>query len=218
MFIDVGGPLYDDDNFLRAATTAVNELRFESGLGSADAQEVRAVYDAVRNGDEPSLRAALSREFLGGAGHRTALHERTRRHWTHPVGTLYADALPFLAAVAPHAVMGVLANQETGVIDALRRDGAGEFISVWGVSAVVGHEKPSRALFDWCLAEAGVDAADAIHIGNRFDNDVRPAHDLGLGTVWVLRGEAPDEPDAAEAALADLVTPGLDGVAAVLFP
>ena len=180
--------------------------------------QVRVVYDAVRNGDEPSLRTALAREFLGGSARRADLHARTRRHWTHPPGTLYADALPFLRAVAPRATIGVLANQEAGVIDALRRDGAGEFISVWGVSAVVGHEKPSAELFAWCLAEAGVDAVDAIHIGNRYDNDVKPAHDLGLGTVWVVRGEAPDAPSPEEAAVADLVVPDLVGLADVLFP
>ena len=37
VFIDVGGPLYDDDNFLRAATIAVDELRAESGLAPVDA-------------------------------------------------------------------------------------------------------------------------------------------------------------------------------------
>jgi FMN phosphatase YigB (HAD superfamily) len=48
--------------------------------------------------------------------------------------------------------------------------------------------------------------------GDRLDYDVRPAQAVGMRTVWVLRGEAPDdptpeqlaEPDAAVRSLADL--------------
>lgn len=218
VFIDVGGPLYTDENFLAAAVTALDELRAEGGDGPVDRAAARALYDAFRNGRESSLRGALAERFLGSASRRGELHERTRAHWHHPAGTLYPDALPFLAAVSRHATVGVLANQEAGVIDALRRDGAGEFVSVWGVSAIVGHEKPSPELFAWCLDEAGARADEAVHIGNRFDNDVAPAHALGLGTVWVLRGEAPDEAPPAQAAVADLVVPDLSGLADVLFP
>ncbi|WP_296194401.1 HAD family hydrolase [uncultured Microbacterium sp.] len=218
IFIDVGGPLYDDENYLVALMRATNALRSDAGRGPVDEAPMRAIYDAVRNGDEPSIRVAFAREFLGDAGLKAELHAATRPLWVHPEGTLADDALPFLRAVAPHAVVGVLANQEASVVDALRRDGVGDFVSVWGVSAIVGHEKPSRELFDWCLADAGVDATEAVHIGNRFDNDVRPAHALGLGTVWVLRGESPDDPPAAERAVADLVVPDLRGLDRVFFP
>ncbi|WP_438354321.1 HAD family hydrolase [Microbacterium sp. CJ88] len=218
VFLDVGGPLYDDDNFVVAVTSALDELRAAEGRGAVDRGELRALYDGFRNGDGTSLRTALAERFLGSASRRGELHERTRAHWVHPAGTLYPDALPFLAAVAAHAPIGVLANQEAGVIDALRRDGAGELISIWGVSAVVGYEKPSRELFEWCLDRAGAEPGEAVHIGNRFDNDVLPAHELGLGTVWVLRGEAPDVALPEQAAVADLVVPGLAGVDRVLFP
>ncbi|GAA1635606.1 HAD family hydrolase [Microbacterium flavum] len=217
VFIDVGGPLYDDDNYLAAAMSAVNGLRAREGRPPAPAAEMRALYDAVRNGEEPSIRTALAREFLGDPARRGELHSATRPLWVHPPGTLAPDALPFLRGIAGSAVVGILANQEAGVVDALRRDGVGDYVSVWGVSALVGHEKPSAELFDWCLAEAGVGAEEAVHIGNRFDNDVRPAHDLGLGTVWVLRGEAPDDPSPSERAVADLVVPDLVGLDRVLF-
>ena len=218
VFIDVGGPLFDDENYAAAVTTAIDELRAADGLPPIDRAEFRELYDDFRNGAHPSLRAVLAERFLGTAERKAELHGRTREHWGHPPGTLHDDALPFLAAAAARAKVGVLANQEAGVIDALRRDGAGGFISIWGVSAVIGFEKPSRELFEWCLAEAGADAADAVHIGNRFDNDVAPARALGMGAVWVLRGEAPDQAPPEQAAVADLVVPGLAGLERVLFP
>ena len=112
---------------------------------------------------------------------------------------------------------GVLANQEAAVVDALTRDGVAPFIDIWGVSALVGYEKPSPEFFGWALDRAGTDAAHAVHIGNRLDTDVRPAAALGLGTVWVLRGEAPDEPTPDQLAEPDLVVDGLDGLAEILL-
>jgi putative hydrolase of the HAD superfamily len=73
----------------------------------------------------------------------------------HPEGTLYPDVQPFLQALHGSVRIGVLANQEAVVVDALRRDGIADYIDVWGVSALVGYEKPSPELFAWALAEAG---------------------------------------------------------------
>ncbi|MBB3083810.1 HAD family hydrolase [Geodermatophilus sabuli] len=218
VFLDVGGPVYDDANFLAAVVTALDELRAEQGRGPVDRAAVQRVYDGVRARQGGSLRTALATELLGDAGLRGRLHERTRRHWTHPPGTLYPDVLPLLRALSGRVRIGVLANQEATVVDALTRDGVAPFVDVWGVSALVGHEKPSPELFTWCLQRAGCGPAQAVHVGNRLDTDVRPAAALGLGTVWVLRGEAPDEPTPEQLAEPDLAVPDLTGLAGALLP
>jgi putative hydrolase of the HAD superfamily len=218
VFLDVGGPLYDDGNYLAAVIRALDELRAEQGRGPADREEVRRIYDAVRTRQGGSLRTALATELLGDPGLRGELHARTRRHWVHPAGTLYPDVLPLLQALTGAVVIGVLANQEAAVVDALTRDGVAPFVDVWGVSALVGHEKPSPELFTWCLERAGCAPGEAVHVGNRLDTDVRPAAALGLGTVWVLRGEAPDEPTPEQLAEPDLAVPDLSGLASILLP
>ena len=40
-------------------------------------------------------------------------------------------------------------------------------------------------------------------IGDRLDYDVRPAKAAGMRAVWVLRGEAPDDPTPGQLAQAD---------------
>ena len=217
VFCDVGGPLYDDENFVSAVLTALDELRAADGLSPVDRQEFRQLYDGIRQTQGMSLRGELAETFLGDRSRRRELQERTKAYWVHPAGTLYADVLPFLRSLAGRVRFGILANQEEGVIRALERDGVAPFVDVWGVSAVVGHEKPSAALFDWCLDQAGIPAAQAVHIGNRLDNDVRPAHALGLATVWLLRGEAPDHPTDDQLAEADITVGTLDGLAPRLF-
>lgn len=209
VFFDIGGPIYDDENFATAVLAALDDLLAEQGRPPADRTRFRDVYDGVRAAQAGSLRRALAAEFLGDERRRDDLHARTRRHWRHGPGSLHPDVLPCLRALHGRVRIGVLANQEADVIDALRRDGVAPLIQVWAVSALVGHEKPDPALFEWAVKEAGTSPANAVHVGNRLDTDVRPARALGLGTVWVLRGEAPPEPTAEQLAEPDVAVPDL---------
>jgi putative hydrolase of the HAD superfamily len=217
VFFDVGGPIYDDENFVTAVLAALDGLRAEQGQEPADRVRFRVVYDTLRMAQSGSLRRLLAAEFLGDQRRRDELHTRVREHWRHPPGTMYADVLPCLRALHGRVRIGVLANQEASVIDALRRDGVAPFVDVWGVSAVVGIEKPDPALFEWAMSEAGTTPEATVHVGNRLDNDVRPARALGLGTVWVLRGEAPPEPTDEQLAEPDLAVHDLQNLPRLLL-
>jgi len=212
IFIDVGGPMYPDDNFLAAAFVAINALRETAAQAPITPQQMRETFDRVRNRSSGSLRKTLAAEFLGSEDLHHELHQAIAPLWVHPEGSLFSDVIPFLQSVASDAVVAIVANQEQATIDALVRDQVAPFIDVWGISAVVGFEKPSAKFFQWALDQAGVEAASAVHIGNRFTNDVLPAHQLGLKTVWLLRGEAPDDPPASQREMADIVTSSLDGL------
>lgn len=217
MFFDVGGPIYDDANFTSAVRAALDELRAERGQRPVDPARFTTIYDTFRDRQSGSLRTALAQEFLGGIADRGILHQRTARHWAHPPGTMYPDVLPCLRALHNRVTIGILANQEATVIDALRRDGVADHVDVWAVSAVVGLEKPDPELFAWALARAGTTAEHAVHVGNRLDNDVLPARSLGLGTVWVLRGEAPEHPTPQQLAQPDLAVTDLSTLPRDIF-
>jgi putative hydrolase of the HAD superfamily len=218
VFCDVGGPIYSDDNFTSAVLAGLDDLRAERGEGPVDRAAFAAIYEELRAAQSGGLRRTLARELLGDESLRHALHERTGRHWVHPPGTAYPDALALFRELHGHVAIGVVANQEAATVEALQRDGFGELIDIWGISAVVGHEKPSREFFEWALSEAGTDAGHAVHIGNRLDTDVRPAKALGMGTVWVTRGEAPAQPTPEQLAEADLSVPDLTAVAGAILP
>ncbi len=217
VFLDIGGPIYDDENFVDAVVLALDELLAEQTHGPVDRAAVRGIYQRIRVEQAGSFRTALAVEILGDVALRDELQARTERHWRHPAGTMYAEVPAFLASMHGGATVGVLANQPAGVVDDLRRDGVDELIDVWGISGIVGHEKPSRELFYWALSQAGTTAERAVHIGNRLDNDVRPAAALGFGTVWLLRGDAPPEPTEQQLAEPDLVVDDLTGLAEVLL-
>lgn len=217
VFCDVGGPIYTDDNFLWAVRRAVDEVRTAHGVGPAETADVLRVYDEVRQAQRGSIRTALARELLGDESLRSELSEPLSRFWIHPPGTAYADALELFRALHGHVRMAVVANQEKATVEALTRDGFGDLIDVWGISAVVGHEKPSPEFFAWALRHCATTAERVVHIGNRLDTDVRPAKALGMGTILVTRGEAPPHPTADQLAEADLAVSDLVGVADVIL-
>jgi HAD superfamily hydrolase (TIGR01549 family) len=51
-----------------------------------------------------------------------------------------------------------------------------------------GATKPSPAFFHRLVREAGVPAAAVLYVGDRLDNDVVPAHRMGLRTALLRRG------------------------------
>lgn len=212
VFCDVGGPIYPDDNFTAAVRRALDQILAEQGRPPVEQAAFDRVYDEVRARQAGGLRRSLSRELLGSESLAGELHRRTGHHWVHPAGTAYPDALALFRALHGRVALGVVANQETTTVEALQRDGFADYIDVWAISAVVGHEKPSRELFDWALERAGTTADRAVHIGNRLDTDVRPAKALGMGTIWVTRGEAPRHPTREQLAEPDVAVPDLTTV------
>ena len=198
VFFDIGGVMYDDTIYARAINTALRAL----GASFTDA-EFDDVYREARSAQAGSFRGLLARRFLGPDADMAALETEASRHWSYPPEALHDDVRPCLAALAGRYRVGIIANQPSAVKDVIRRDGLDGYFEVWGVSGDVGLEKPDPALFTHVLREAGVEAARSAMVGDRLDYDVRPAKAAGMRAVWVLRGEAPDDPTPEQLAEAD---------------
>ena len=125
---------------------------------------------------------------------------RAEQSWAYPPTALYPDVVPCLEALSGGVRLGVIANQPSSVRAAMERDGLARFFEVWGVSDDLGLQKPDPELFSQVLATARVDGSRTMMVGDRLDYDVRPAAAAGMRTVWVLRGEAPDDPSPEQLA------------------
>ncbi|MFO7253512.1 MAG: HAD family hydrolase [Actinomycetes bacterium] len=131
---------------------------------------------------------------------------------------LYPDVRPALDALRAAGYRLIIAgNQPVQAADALAAmrlpvesihtsDG-------WGVA------KPDPAFFAKVTAVAGVPPARILYVGDRLDNDVRPAKRAGMRTALLRRGPwgylHAARPEAAEA---DMVLDGLSGLVAALGP
>lgn len=198
VFFDVGGVLYDDTVYARAVHTALREL----GATFTD-EEFDRVYREARSAQAGSFRRLLARRFLGADADIAALEARASRHWAYPTTALEPDVRPCLDALAGRYRLGIVANQPSAVKEAMRRDGLDGYFEVWGISEDVGLEKPDPGLFVHALNVARVEPPRSVMVGDRLDYDVRPAKAAGMHAVWVLRGEAPDEPSPDQLAEAD---------------
>jgi putative hydrolase of the HAD superfamily len=211
VFFDIGGVMYDDSIYARSWMKALRE----SGAEFTD-DDFDREYAAARAAQTESFRRRLTRRFLGSDDDLAAVEARAARHWDYPPTALFADVVPCLEALQGSFRLGVIANQPTSVRDAMERDGLTRFFEVWGVSDDLGLQKPDPKLFAHVLYTAGVSPARTVMLGDRLDYDVRPAKAAGMRTVWVLRGEAPDDPSPAQLDEPDAAVRDLTEVPALL--
>ncbi|MEP6759108.1 MAG: HAD-IA family hydrolase [Actinomycetota bacterium] len=212
VFLDIGGVLYDDRVYAEAWRRALRE----SGGTFTDAA-FDEEYAACRSAQDRSFRVRLSTMFLGPDPDLGELETRAARYWHYPPGALHADVHPTLAALRDAGYrLGVIANQPSQVRAALERDGLVGYFETWGVSEDLGLHKPDPALFVRTLELAGVAPGRTVMVGDRLDYDMRPARAAGMRTVWVLRGEAPDDPTPAQLAVPDATIEDLADLLGVL--
>ncbi|MGH3327953.1 MAG: HAD family hydrolase [Streptomycetales bacterium] len=100
---------------------------------------------------------------------------------------LYPDARGCLAALRGHGlVVGIAGNQTArseGILRSL--DLPVDFI---GTSAGWGVEKPSTGFFERVVKETRCAPPEVLYVGDRLDNDLTPALDVGMRTAVVKRG------------------------------
>lgn len=211
VFLDIGGVLYDDSVYARSWQLALRE----SGASFTD-EEFDEEYRAARAAQSGSFRRRLATRFIGPDADVAAIEEIAASHWSYPPEALIDDVRPCLEALEGRYRLGIVANQPAHVREAMRRDGLDRYFEVWGVSGDVGLEKPDPRLFAHVLYVAGVAPPRAAMVGDRLDYDVRPAKTAGMKAVWLLRGEAPDEPTPQQVAEADAAIRSLEGLPGAL--
>jgi putative hydrolase of the HAD superfamily len=198
VFFDIGGVMYDDTVYARSWMQALRE----SG-GEFTDEEFDREYADARAAQSGSFRRRLTARFLGSDAELDAVEARAAKYWAYPPTALFPDVLGCLEALEGRYRLGVIANQPTSVRAAMERDGLARFFEVWGVSDDLGLQKPDPELFTQVLGTAGVAPSRTVMVGDRLDYDMRPAKAAGMRTIWVLRGEAPDEPTPEQLAETD---------------
>jgi FMN phosphatase YigB (HAD superfamily) len=162
---DFGYTLVDED---RVWTAAADELGWPESVFFA---ALGAVIER-RRGHRDVL------EILGGDGRQRLAPFEPR--------DFYEDALPTLRAAKESGLVVGIAGNFSREIEAFLSDHADvDFIASserWGA------EKPNSEFFLRIVGDAGCEAADITYIGDRLDNDVLPAVNVGMESVWIIRG------------------------------
>ena len=101
---------------------------------------------------------------------------------------LYPDAASCLKTLSQKYKIGIIANQELGTKDRLQQQGILQYIDLVIASAEEGIAKPDEKIFKIALKRAACKSDNAIMIGDRIDNDIIPAKNLGFHTIWIKQG------------------------------
>jgi putative hydrolase of the HAD superfamily len=146
----------------------------------------RARLERLRDRCAEEMRRALELPDLGHASARRAMLEALE---FRP----YPDVLPALGELRERGLTLVVAsNWDCSLSDWLEPAGITELVDGVVTSAEVGAPKPHPRVFERALAVAGVAPSEALHVGDKMDNDVEGAAAAGVRAVLVQReGEPP---------------------------
>lgn len=190
--------MYGDRPYYEGLLSGIREVRPD-----ASEEEFWAEFEACRCDQRGPFTQRLVGRFVAAADADRAI-ERGKAAWSYPPESLQPDVREALDSLHGAYRLGVLANQELWIRETMARDGLDRYFEVWTISAEVGVDKPDPKIFGHALSQAGSPPERCVMVGDRLDNDIAAAKRHGMRTVWLLRGEAPDEPTAEHLAVPDV--------------
>ncbi|HSX06647.1 MAG TPA: HAD family hydrolase [Candidatus Saccharimonadia bacterium] len=116
-----------------------------------------------------------------------AARRRAGKLWKPEIADLYADAQPAVHQLGALGIRVCIAgNQESSMGSFLER--AFPTADVIATSEAWGVSKPSPDFFAKVCYVLDLPPEKIVHVGDRPDNDVYPAQEVGMPTVQVMRG------------------------------
>lgn len=105
--------------------------------------------------------------------------------WVKELEKLYPESREVLQSLHGRYKLGIIANQSAGTEEHLVQFGIRDYFDVVVASAEAGVAKPDKRIFELALSQAGCSVREACMVGDRLDNDIAPAAEMGMYTVWV---------------------------------
>jgi HAD superfamily hydrolase (TIGR01549 family) len=177
VFFDVGETIVDETREYGtwADWLGVPRHTFSAVFGAVIARggDYRETFQVFR----PGFDLTEERQRRAGAGSPETFDE----------GDLYSDARQTLADLKRLGLtVGIAGNQTNRAEEILRSLELP--VDMVGTSDSWGVEKPSSEFFERMVCEAGCVADELLYVGDRLDNDIRPAQALGIETALIRRG------------------------------
>lgn len=172
LFFDIGSTLVDE--------TECYKSRIDFAVNSNNLNRdkfMQTVYEYAKTGATPIKTACI-------------FYNIELPEWDKSLEKLYSDTNRVLEILSKKYKLGVIANQSLGTKERLDIWNIGKYFDVVVASAEAGCSKPDLKIFNLALEQAGCKPNEAVMIGDRIDNDIIPAKQLGMKTVWVRQGFA----------------------------
>ena len=170
----MGGTIYDEtlsdkeriENLIRKINSKMSYNEFYSEMQSAAMQYASSPFTAARNS-------------FGIPENEPYSNEKE---------LLYPNAINVIKELSKSYNLGVIANQPPNTLERLKNDGLYDFFKICLLSECENLFKPDEQFFRRALELADCLPIEAIMIGDRLDNDIFPAKNVGMTTIRVVQG------------------------------
>jgi HAD superfamily hydrolase (TIGR01549 family) len=214
VFFDLGNTLIDESKAIQDRIRQLVLALAERGIQTTPEMVEKAFHRASAE-LAPRVVTRVIEQLAERPADRAFVWQRIR--YRKELEEPYPEARALLAALAPRYHIGVIANQSPGTEARLRRYGLAPFVSLCLSSSEAGLAKPDPEFFWLALRQARCEPARAVMIGDRLDNDIRPAKLLGCRTIRVLQGFARAQVPRDADEEPDLTVHSLNEIAALLL-
>jgi len=136
-----------------------------------------------------SKRIELSKQGFDGNSEAIKHFGLKKTPWHSEDEKPFADVFETLEALKERGYrLGIIANQAAGTAQRLDAWGLLKYFDVVAASAELGTAKPDKLIFAKACEMAGCQPHNSVMVGDRLDNDILPAKELGMRTVWIRKG------------------------------
>ena len=187
LFFDLGNTLINEEPATEHRIQQLVSLLKRYGRHRT-IEEVRAAFRKASEEFAPRLITGAIEKLIDDLECRRLLEAEAR--YQKELEVPYESAEQILRMLSSRYRIGVIANQSAGTEERLTKWGLMPFVSICLSSTEVGLEKPNPATFQLALSQSGCEPEQAVMIGDRLDNDIRPARLLGWKTIRIAQGFA----------------------------
>ena len=186
IFFDVGNVILNDDPAMALYYHEIYKAIKEQGNHITFDQLLRDREDSILNKRNGKHYVEVALKHLGRdnwSKYEPKIKELLIKNWAI-VCPLMSGIVPVIKSLARKYSLGCIANQPKVVEEILDNHGLLKYFKVHGFSQSVGLNKPDPKFFQWALQQANCKPEDAVLIGDRIDNDIKPARSVGMKTLW----------------------------------
>lgn len=172
--------------FFDIGTTLINEEKAYN----------HRIYDMTKDTDisvEEFEKKKIEFAKLGLDGNSAAIKffNLNKTPWHFEDEMLYEDTIDTLEYLkGKNYKLGIIANQKLGLGIRLEELGILKYFDLIIASQEVGVSKPNKDIFNIALSKVNCKPYDCVMIGDRLDNDIVPAKQVGMKVIWIRQGLA----------------------------